>query len=291
MTRESERMTRRREALIGAIAIVASRGSFAQSSDIGRLQAWAMRTGAPAFLPSGYPLDHTAVVGVTASKQWGCFGRTAAEGGAENRMIEEAAGDELWAAEIAGPDGLAGLEQNVTGACQQCSNRILLPAGIDVNKARGNEIALPLFGKYGLGIPELVTRIKDGAHVVNRLHPNRISESQIESAVNSVSSNNTEEWRVVASYLEAMFKPQLGAAWPDCEADLSLVYLSLYNYREVLFRQYSKGRISKTDFVGRLQVALTGAVQLVGEIVKPVIGRNLFMIPAADLAGAFLNNR
>ncbi|MDX8535186.1 hypothetical protein RFM41_29755 [Mesorhizobium sp. VK25A] len=262
-------MIDRRSLVIGGTTIVLAGYGISAPMKVGRLQAWAMRTGPGPGLPQSYPLDHTAVVGVTTSKQWGCFGRTAAEDGEEKRIIAEADGDELWATEIGGADGSAGIELDVTGACQQCSNRLLLPAGIDVNKAHGNEITTPLFGKYGFGIPALVTRIKDGAHAVNQNFPGRISDRAVAAAVKHVQVNNTEEWSVVEGYLESLFRPSLGPDWPACKADLSHVYYALYNYREALFSQYSKGHITKADFVTRLQGALSGAIQLVAEIVTP----------------------
>jgi hypothetical protein len=280
-------MIGRRSLLLGSASLILAGHVTAATVKTGRLQAWAMLTGPGPGLPPTYPLDHTAVVGITTSKQWGCFGRTAAEQGTDKRIVAEADGDEMWAAAIAGADGSAGLELDVTGACQQCSNRILLPAGIDVNGAHGNEIATPLFGKYGFGIPALVIRIKDGAQAVNKTLPGRISEKAVANAVKHVQVNNTEEWSVVEGYLERLFRPGLGASWPACKADLSHVYFALYNYREALFSQYSQGHISKAEFVGSLQTALNGAIQLVTEIVTPHNSPAPAAIPA-DVQAAFV---
>lgn len=281
----------RRDFLVGGVALLGS-GALAAPPrpQPGRLQAWAMRTAPGPGLPASYPLDHTAVVGVRTAMQWGCFGRTAAQGGDENRIIAEGDGDELWAEAIGGPDGHAGIDLDVTGACQQNSNRILIPAGIDVDLARGNEIATPLFGKYGFGIPALVTRIKDGARSVNQRFPGRISEKAVARAVRRVQVNDTEEWTVVEGYLEKLFRPALGAEWAACRTDLSRVYQALFYYREALFSQYSKGRITKQDFVARLQGSLTGSIQLVSEIVTPVKMVSSTIPPGVQAAFVFNNS-
>lgn len=89
--------------------------------------------------------DHTYVKCGTGGKAWSCWGGKT--GGTE---LRRAAGSTRRADEIAGADERAGITcYLVNGVCHQAANRILLPAGITVNGARGYEVSEALFGTYG----------------------------------------------------------------------------------------------------------------------------------------------
>lgn len=288
-------MMHRRKFLMGVASLTLGRTALSQtSSSKGTLRAWAMPTKADpgAGLPAGYPLDHTSVSGVVSGVEWGCYGRTPSDPQAvDKRVIAEGEGDELWAAAIGGKDGYAGIKLGITGACQQNANRLLLPAGIDVDKAHGNELATPVFGKFGFGIPDLLNRIKDGAHTVNKEHPGRISEKKVAAVIQHIKSNNTEELPIMERYLEQTYRPVVGPRWPACKADLSHVYFGLFNYREALYSQYSKGHITDPQMGARLQAALTAAVQLVIEILSPETMARISEAPAAVQAAFVFRNR
>lgn len=92
-----------------------------------------------------WPLDHV-FVSTHDGYSWGCFGRGLADD-PEARVICKGRAEYEWVMEIAGSDASAGVQHTVTGVCQCCANRLLLPAGIDVQDAPGNEIVVPIFGK------------------------------------------------------------------------------------------------------------------------------------------------
>jgi hypothetical protein len=89
--------------------------------------------------------DHTYVACSTLGKAWGCWGGNT--GGTEFRR---APGSTQRADAIAEPDERAGITcYLVNGVCHQAANRILLPAGITVQGARGYAVSSALFGAYG----------------------------------------------------------------------------------------------------------------------------------------------
>ena len=97
--------------------------------------AWVMPTAwHPVPALDHWLLDHTAVA-TSTGMEWGCFGRTYSDNPKGSSAVARGMGDEAWARAIAGPDGHAGINYGVTGVCDQCSNRILLPAGIDVRNS------------------------------------------------------------------------------------------------------------------------------------------------------------
>jgi hypothetical protein len=89
--------------------------------------------------------DHTYVACSTLGKAWGCWGGKT--GGTE---LRRAPGSTRRADAIAEPNERAGITcYLVNGVCHQAANRILLPAGITVQGARGYSVSSALFGTYG----------------------------------------------------------------------------------------------------------------------------------------------
>ena len=89
--------------------------------------------------------DHTYVACGTLGVAWGCWGGKT--GGTE---LRRAPGSTARADAIAEPDERAGITcYLVNGVCHQAANRILLPAGITVQGARGYSVSSALFGTYG----------------------------------------------------------------------------------------------------------------------------------------------
>lgn len=92
--------------------------------------------------------EHTYVE-CSAGKAWGCYGRKA--GGTE---LVRGAGSTDRADRIAEPDERAGITcYGVNGVCHQAANRILLPAGVLVKKARGYRLSYAIYGEYGIALP------------------------------------------------------------------------------------------------------------------------------------------
>lgn len=89
--------------------------------------------------------DHTYVACGTLGKAWGCWGGKT--GGTE---LRRAPGSTKRADAIAEPDERGGITcYLVNGVCHQAANRILLPANITVQGARGYSVSSALFGTYG----------------------------------------------------------------------------------------------------------------------------------------------
>lgn len=92
--------------------------------------------------------EHTYVE-CSGGKAWGCYGRKA--GGTE---LVRGTGSTDRADRIAEPDERAGITcYGVNGVCHQAANRILLPAGVLVKKARGYRLSYAIYGEYGIALP------------------------------------------------------------------------------------------------------------------------------------------
>ena len=93
---------------------------------------------------AGLPFDH-AYVTSSAGDRWGCKGRE--RGG---RIICRGSGRLALAQCLGCHDGLAGINYGVTGVCFQVANRILWPAAVLVEAARGYNRLFRHFGHFGL---------------------------------------------------------------------------------------------------------------------------------------------
>ena len=89
--------------------------------------------------------DHTYVECGGGGKAWGCFGRK--KGGA---LLRTGTGSSKQANEIAGSKERAGLKcYAVNGVCHQAANRILWPAEVRVQGARGYLLSEAIYGPFG----------------------------------------------------------------------------------------------------------------------------------------------
>src|ERR1700694_5160382 len=93
--------------------------------------------------------DHTYVECAGGGRAWSCWGGKA--GGA---ALRQAAGSTKRADTIAEPNEKANITcYLINGVCHQAANRILLPAAITVNGARGYPVSQALYGVYGRAGP------------------------------------------------------------------------------------------------------------------------------------------
>lgn len=89
--------------------------------------------------------DHTYIECPGGSRAWSCWG-----GKAGGTALRQAVGSTKRADAIAEPNERAKITcYLINGVCHQAANRILLPAAITVNGARGYPVSQALYGVYG----------------------------------------------------------------------------------------------------------------------------------------------
>lgn len=135
-----------------------------------------------------------------SGRSWGCMGRDLGDPTVTgNRPLVEGLAEEEWVNEIAGPDNnhTAGIENKITGVCHQCANRLLIPAGVNVNKAYGNEVAIIGFGLYGPDIEDVKRVVLSAAQRVNDRQPGLIPQADIEAAVRRMDNCVADEYEVM----------------------------------------------------------------------------------------------
>lgn len=232
-----------------------------------------------------WPLDHTAASTQTGT-QWGCFGRTAAEEPTATKVCE-GIGEELWANAISGPDGHSGIEFGFTGICHHCANRILIPAKVHVGEAPGNEIATPLFGKYGLDTLNLVQRIKDAASQVNANVSNSVSDQQVSEAIEMVTGGLDDEWEIINRDIDVFLREKLPNMSDDVYQTIREQYMSLYYRRVSLYRSLTLGKIAKDRYLTKMRAHFMQTLEDIQDLVGRIRFQKLLSVPI-DLAADYV---
>lgn len=91
-------------------------------------------------------VDHTYVTS-SCGRTWGCWGRKA--GGS---LIVSGGGSSYVAGCLSLEHERAGIAYGLTGVCHQAANRILFPAAVLVDGARGYAASVMAYGHYGIGL-------------------------------------------------------------------------------------------------------------------------------------------
>jgi len=202
-----------------------------------------------------YPFSH---VFVTAENGfcWGCFGRgisevpdasTICQGLANLQWVMQIASLECpsnphpcISGAVCSKSPCAGITFTVNGICQNCANRLLLPAGIDVNKAPGNEIATFLFGKFGLGRLELMDRVTKAADRANSIEVGAVSSDDLKAVLGLIESEEQDEYKIILGDMQEF----LGIKIPDLPAStqnqIEIVHGHLYDQRTETYEDYLK---------------------------------------------------
>jgi len=226
-----------------------------------------------------WPLAHV-FVSTPEGQSWGCFGRGIAD---EPNAPIVCQGEAIlrWVQEIAGPSAtpVAGVTHQVNGVCHQAANRLLLLAGVNVEHAPGNEIATPIYGKYGLGLDSFVQIIKDAASHVNAETPGAITEELIAAAVLHVTHAKDEEIAIMTDDLHEFLNLNASDLSADQRSQLLIIYSNLYTSRENDYDQFMAGKMTQPDYQNVMHKLITDTLQQVESVIGPERFINLFKMP------------
>lgn len=232
-----------------------------------------------------WPLDHV-FVSTTDGMSWGCFGRGLSDE-PNARVIAQAEGCLDWVTEIAGQitnNSVAGVTHQVNGICQNAANRLLLPAGIDVSDAPGNEIATSIFGKFGLGLSTFAQSVKDAAHRVNQRTPGLISEEMIARAVSKITHSKKEEIEILAEDLQDFLKINTKGLSNKVRAQLHDIYSELYLKRHATYAGFLNGKLSPDAYKASLRSNILKALENVKAVIGDAAFMTIFKLPPAVAA-------
>ena len=171
---------------------------------------------------------------------------------------------------MSGPQNDAGIWYGLTGVCHQIANRILDPAGILVEQARGYNVSELVFGKHGIGPwPERARcgspgagSFSSGAGTGASAGSGSVSfeaPSYDEAILMAHRSTRSED--VEATELAALVQRKLGH---ELEAktfqDLLTVQKALRDRRAFLAQQLATKRITPEEYLSQFNMALRQAM-------------------------------
>jgi len=115
--------------------------------------------------------DHVCVYDTNKRHIWQNFGRGPGDAGENKRVIAECDAYIDWLLKFCPPNHIeeSGIKFGYNGVCQTIANRELLVAteNSDVRKAMVNDVLTIIFGKYGCGLDDLETKLKDSHKAIN----------------------------------------------------------------------------------------------------------------------------
>lgn len=179
------------------------------------------------------------------------------------------------------------MQHCVTGVCHCCANRILLPAGVDVHDAPGNEIVVPMFGKYGLGLTALIERVKTAAATVNHRIPNSISDSAVEQAIQRITRAKESEYEILMDDIDDVLHIKFSSLPADMRISIKTIYSALYDKRQADYEQLAAGKIKPEEFQLRMRTNVTLSLHNVRDLLGKEAFHSVFRM-APELAAAYL---
>lgn len=145
--------------------------------------------------PEKIDVDHVFMGPEDRSCNWNCFG-----GGIEEltrattaplvRTLAFGHGNIEWMRAVYGPVGnaAAGVTNLFNGVCQTVGNRLMAMTkeNVDSSKAKGNELVVLVFGKYGYGVEDFVKLIRAKADELNAAKPGTVSDEEVTRTISNI---------------------------------------------------------------------------------------------------------
>lgn len=147
--------------------------------------------------PEKIDVDHVFMAPEDLSINWNCFG-----GGIEEltskdertrkrvRPLVSGLGNIEWMRAVYGPVGnaAAGVTNLFNGVCQTVGNRLMAMTreNVDSSKAKGNELVVLIFGKYGYGVEDFVKLIRTTADELNAAKSGTVSAEEVARTVANI---------------------------------------------------------------------------------------------------------
>lgn len=145
--------------------------------------------------PETIEVDHVFMTTEDLTPDWNCFGGGVNElkDVQQKKRVREIGfghGNIEWMRSVYGPVGsaAAGVTNLFNGVCQTVGNRLMAMTkeNVDSSKAKGNELVVLVFGKYGYGVMDFVKLIRMKADELNAAKPGTVSAEEVARTVANV---------------------------------------------------------------------------------------------------------
>lgn len=150
-------------------------------------------------------VDHVFMAPDDLSHDWNCFGGGINELKNEQKKrvngIGSGHGNIKWMTAVYGLEHegksdqktaegreAAGVVNLFNGVCQTVGNRLMAMTkeNVDSSKAKGNELVVLIFGKYGYGVEDFIKLIRTKADELNAAKPDTVSDEEVARTVANI---------------------------------------------------------------------------------------------------------
>lgn len=177
------------------------------------------------------------------------------------------------------PTYCAGVQHGFNGICHSCANRLLLPAGISVEKAPGNELATFIFGKYGVGISEFIKRVDQAAQHVNERNPGTVSQEEQDQVMEALQQREQDEAAILSDDIHQILQDKALDLAASLQAVIESTHLALYSQVKELYERHQQHPLTDTEYNSQLKQHIRQAVTVIAEKIGPDNFHAIFEMP------------
>ena len=221
--------------------------------------------------PEKIDVDHVFMAPEDKSCNWNCFG-----GGIEElarsttaplvRMLASGHGNVEWMKSVYGPSGspAAGVTNCFNGVCQTVGNRLMAMTkeNVDSSKAKGNELVVLVFGKYGYGVADFVKLIRTKADELNVVKPGTVSDEEVTRTAANIEEGLKPKAEIDALIDDLPVPKEVLVSLLGEKVTLFLQgYAGFQQRREEKYQEIVKNRRSGCDVRGEMKSFILGELK------------------------------
>lgn len=221
--------------------------------------------------PETIEVDHVFMAPEDLTLDWNCFGGGVNE--LRNAQLKKRVreigfghGNVEWMRSVYGPVGsaAAGVTNCFNGVCQTVGNRLMAMTkeNVDTSKAKGNELVVLVFGKYGYGVADFINLIRKKADELNAAKPDAVSGEEVARTV-----ANLEAGQKAGSELKALIddfpvpEEVLVSLLGEKVEPFVLGYAGFQQRREAKYQEIIKTRCPGADVRGEMKAFIIGELK------------------------------
>ena len=223
--------------------------------------------------PEKIDVDHVFMAPDDLSINWNCFGGGVEEITSKDERIRKRVrplvsghGNIEWMRAVYGPIGsaAAGVVNCFNGVCQTVGNRLMAMTkeNVDSSKAKGNELVVLVFGKYGYGVRDFVKLIRTKADELNAAKPGTVSAEEVVRTVANVEEGLKPKAEVDALIDDLPVRREVLLSLLGEKVTLFLQgYTGFQQRREEKYREIVKNRRPGYDVRGEMKSFIIGELK------------------------------
>ena len=227
-------------------------------------------------------VDHVFMAPDDLSHDWNCFGGGINELKNEQKKkrvngIGSGHGNIKWMTAVYGLEHegksdqktaegreAAGVVNLFNGVCQTVGNRLMAMTkeNVDSSKAKGNELVVLVFGKYGYGVEDFVKLIRAKADELNAAKPGTVSDEEVTRTISNIEEGLKPKAEIDALIDDLPVPREVLVSLLGEKVDPFIRgYVGFQQRREAKYQEIVKNRRPGYDVRGEMKVFIIGELK------------------------------